>query len=648
MSIRNVSASRISPRKLSNRVNVPTSLRWERNKAWPTLTEPSSSEEKLVGLYAVFPGDGTGTGGNWFAVTFQGNYTVDFGDGTSVNTNSNTATYKSYDFNDADLYDATVTFTDTGDLVTRNSHGYVDGDTVSFYRISSTTGISEGQTYYVISATTNTFQISTTFGGSAVALTTDGSASLLPYKIATVTITPQVGQNLTSVSLSIKHNQSGLVNGYGTGWLDIALSAPNATSISISTTANTKHINLERFNLIAAGNITSCANWFANCTRLREVIIAFGATASVTSTFIMFRGCHSLTHAPLFDTSSVTTAISMFDTCYSLVSVPLYDFSACVSPYEMFRSCRSLFSVPLFDFSSATSTTQMFSGCNSLSTVPLFNTSQVTNMQSMFDGCSQLTNVPLLDTSLVTNWFNTFKNCNSLVSIPPFNTSSATSMRETFNGCNSLVTVPFFDTSSVIDMYWMFNGCSSLIEVPLFDTSSATSMLSMFGSCLSLVTVPFFDTSNVTNMQFMFSSCTSLVSVPLFDTSLVTLMNSMFNNCSSLVTVPLFDTSSVTNVNSMFSSSNVNSIPAYDFSSVSSSSNFSNVFANAFSIARIEATGFNYTFSVQNCNLSSAALDELYTNLPTVVGQTITVTGNYGVDADDPTIATAKGWTVVG
>jgi hypothetical protein len=122
----------------------------------------------------------------------------------------------------------------------------------------------------------------------------------------------------------------------------------------------------------------------------------------------------------------------------------------------------------------------------------------------------------------------------------------------------------------------------------------------------------------------------------------------MFQSCVSLVTVPFFDTSSVTNVNGMFSTSNVNSIPAYDFSSVSSSSNFSNVFNSAFSIARIEATGFNYTFSVLNCNLSSAALDELYTNLPTVVGQTITVTGNYGVDADDPTIATAKGWTVVG
>ena len=649
MSIRNVSASKIAPRKLSNRVNVPKTSAWTRNKAWPTLTEPSSSEEKLVALYAVFPGDGTGTGGNFFSVRCQGAFTVDYGDGTSVNQNSNVSAEKEYDFDNVNLYDATVTFTDAGDLVTRNSHGYVDGDTVSFYRISSTTGISEGQVYYVINAATNTFQISTTSGGSAVALTTDGSASLLPYKIATVTVTPQTGQNITALYLRFRNSTVSGTTQYVTGWLDIAVSVPNATVIELSNTGSgsVRHINLERFNLIAAGNITSCASWFVNCTRLREVIIPFSATASVTSTFIMFRGCHSLTHAPLFDTSSVTFAVSMFDDCFSLVSVPLYDFSACVSPYEMFRDCKSLPSVPLLDFSLATNTNQMFSGCNSLSTVPLFNTSQVTNMQSMFDGCNQLNNVPLLDTSLVTNWTNTFRNCNSLVSIPPFNTSSATTMRETFNGCNSLVTVPFFDTSSVTDMWYMFNSCSSLISVPLFDTSLVTTMRDMFNQCNSLVTVPLFDTSLVTDMRETFSNCYSLESVPPFDTSSVTTMQSMFQGCVSLVTVPFFDTSSVTTVVNMFNTSNVNSIPAYDFSSVSSSSNLA-AFANVFSIARIEATGLNYTFSVINCNLSSAALDELYTNLPTVVGQTITVTGNYGVDADDPTIATAKGWTVTG
>jgi len=54
------------------------------------------------------------------------------------------------------------------------------------------------------------------------------------------------------------------------------------------------------------------------------------------------------------------------------------------------------------------------------------------------------------------------------------------------------------------------------------------------------------------------------------------------------------------------------------------------------------------TFSVAACSLSSAALDEIYTSLPTVTAETITVSTNFGIAADNPAIATGKGWTVVG
>jgi hypothetical protein len=72
------------------------------------------------------------------------------------------------------------------------------------------------------------------------------------------------------------------------------------------------------------------------------------------------------------------------------------------------------------------------------------------------------------------------------------------------------------------------------------------------------------------------------------------------------------------------------------------------MFSGCISLARIEASGIRFSFSVASCKLSATALNEIYTNLPTVVSQTITVTGNYGVASDDPTIATAKGWTVTG
>ena len=127
---------------------------------------------------------------------------------------------------------------------------------------------------------------------------------------------------------------------------------------------------------------------------------------------------------------------------------------------------------------------------------------------------------------------------------------------------------------------------------------------------------------SVTNMTNMFYSCTSLQSVPLFDSSSVTNMTNMFYSCISLQSVPLFDTSSATNMTNMFNLCN--------------------------SLSRVEATGIKVSVSFAKCKLSSADLNEIYTNLATVTGQTITVTGNYGVTSDNPSIATAKGWTVTG
>jgi hypothetical protein len=89
------------------------------------------------------------------------------------------------------------TFTDTGDLVTHASHGLSNGTVVVFQSITTTTGASINVRYYVIGATTNTFQVSTTYGGSAVALTTDGTGTykaIVPYDIYLankMTITPK-------------------------------------------------------------------------------------------------------------------------------------------------------------------------------------------------------------------------------------------------------------------------------------------------------------------------------------------------------------------------------------------------------------------------------------------------------------------------
>ena len=220
-----------------------------------------------------------------------------------------------------------------------------------------------------------------------------------------------------------------------------------------------------------------------------------------------------------------------------------------------------------------------------------------------------------------------------------------------FNGCRRLESIPAWvvKTTGAVDMSYMFNNCSSLQTVPLFNTAVVTNMSYMFQYCYSLQTVPLFNTAVVTNMSCMFQNCYSLQTVPLFNTQAVTSMSYMFYGCYSLQTVPLFNTAAVTNISGMFYNCySLQSIPALNASAVTSSANLGNIFASCPSLSRIAATGFKYTFSVANCKLSAAALNEIYTNLPTVTGQTITVTGNWGTTSDDPSIATAKGWTVTG
>lgn len=73
-----------------------------------------------------------------------------------------------------------VDVTAADDTFTSQSHGLVDDDRVAFYPLlgaSLPTGVSGPPTlYYVVNATTDTFQISTTEGGSAEAISADGVA----------------------------------------------------------------------------------------------------------------------------------------------------------------------------------------------------------------------------------------------------------------------------------------------------------------------------------------------------------------------------------------------------------------------------------------------------------------------------------------
>jgi hypothetical protein len=148
----------------------------------------------------------------------------------------------------------------------------------------------------------------------------------------------------------------------------------------------------------------------------------------------------------------------------------------------------------------------------------------------------------------------------------------------------------------------------------------------MFINCTSLETAPAINTAKGTNVNAMFSGCTSLTLVPNLSTANVNAASSMvnmFNACSSL-----------SNIGTIVG----NAVPA--------STSYNTMFATCTSLSRADLQQFDFTFTIANCNFGATDLNNIFSNLATIVAQTITVTGNPGAATANTTIATGKGWTV--
>lgn len=298
---------------------------WVRNPAWPAIPTVLASEQKIVGLYAVWPGDGAGNGANFFAFNGQGAYTINFGDGTTTNFASNTQANYEFNFNNSALAGTNkpVTFTASTNTVNLAGHGFNAGTALPFYSIVTTTGLIEGRRYYVVNPTANAFQVSATFGGAPVTLTNNGSATLLPYKIAIVTITPQAGQNLTVINLQAKHNQTGLQT-YTTGWLDLAISVPNVTGANYTLGGTAVgHRLLERVNVVACGVLTNMANMYSNTPSLRSVSAFPSGISEVTNLASHYLNS-GLKNFPLFlgSAAKVQTTAQMCNGCFNADEFP--------------------------------------------------------------------------------------------------------------------------------------------------------------------------------------------------------------------------------------------------------------------------------------------------------------------------------------
>lgn len=412
----------------------------------------------------------------------------------------------------------------------------------------------------------------------------DTTISINGYKQVIITITPQAGQDLTLVDF----NQVATGNANKAGlflthsWLELVISVPKLSSQSNITFSGS---SVSVYPYCESVKIISWPNVGINCANL-------------------FLNFYSLQDVTPFKLSDATNTMSMFNGCVSLKKLVGFDFSqAGVST----GTC-------VF----------MFNGCKRLEVISdTFNGAAITGdkMQYMFSGCNSLKEIPSsLAGAAPTIITNTFQNCWEIKSIPALNVLNVTGVNGTFDGCYSLESLPFSTLPACTSALSTFKNCESLV----------TANLSL-PVCISI--------------NNLFDSCDKLQEVTLTTSSLLTSMTGLFVNCMSLRKVNLFNTQNVTSISTAFSgASSLVSIPPFNFAACT---NFSSAFYSTYNMARIDATGISKTISLLNCRLSATELNRIFTNLPVVAtSQTITVTYNPGAATCDPTIATAKGWTV--
>ena len=241
----------------------------------------------------------------------------------------------------------------------------------------------------------------------------------------------------------------------------------------------------------------------------------------------------------------------------------------------------------------------------------------------------------------ITSWGNInsladfFFNCTRLQSLNEmeWNMTNISDVSNMFRSCAAIskLNCSTWNTAGIFNWANAFFACQGLVSLvaPPSGKINSASLSNLFNSCYSLeeLNLSGWDVSSVTNMNGIFGSCFSLryLNITGWDTSAVTNATNMFSGCPALERVPAIDLSAV------------NTLTSQAFCGSSSS------------LTRMQATGINVSVNMASCMFGAAALNEIYTNLSASgAGKTITVTGNYGTASDDPSIATAKGWTVTG
>jgi hypothetical protein len=428
-----------------------------------------------------------------------------------------------------------------------------------------------------------------------------------------------------------------------------SLPAPTVINTAINMSAAfTACPNLQNvyFPSTCSGNaVYNVSSAFFNCWNLKNILLPTNFDASTISSF--FNSCYSLTRVTFQSPMpSLTDMTSAFSSCILLNSITLpATVGASVNLTTTFSTCYALESITIPSGWVINNLSNTFQNCLSLKTAVLPNNAQnsITAMVSTFSNCNKLESVTMpASLNGVTSLNQTFSGCTSLTSIVlPSSMPALTTIAAIFNNCNNLTSVTLPTTTALLNIVTQaFQNCYNIETITLPTTvNSITSFTQTFNGCVNLktITLPTTQMSSINNMQNVITQCGVLTTI------------NNFNRLGSLTATPLviapnFRTNAYA-LQSMsfscpFSQLTVNGLGATSFSKLNS--------LRLLNAGAGQWTGTSPQLNVSYCDLGIAALNQLFTDLTTIVGKTINITGCTGAAGCTRTIATAKGWTVTG
>jgi hypothetical protein len=537
-----------------------------------------------------------------------------------------------------------------------------------------------------------------TFGGTTAG--TNGCTALarvdMPSSCTAATTLENTFTGCTNLlSITLPSDMTGLTSMLSTFQNCLALSSVTLpSSLASVTTMASAFQNCTALGSIDLPPMSSCTNFtstFNTCyNMLWARIQAFTNTAQTITNTSMFTACRSLQNLSLPDSvvnGTLFSGTSAFNGCASLISIKLPDNFNTDSMSNYFSGCSSLTSVVFPSAMPAlTSLATTFSSCFQLAEVTLPSTSAATMaMNSTFSTCTALSSITIPPSYNITTLNSTFSNCSALIdlTLPSGAQNSCTTMLNMCDSCYSLETVVMPSALNLVtSIQNAFVNCRKLKSVTFPALPVGASISNAVGSCSALTSVTIPSISTPSN-QGIINNAIALTTFTYPTPSSVTTTINESTNIPNLKTfnLPTSNTSSITiftlsaptltllGNQATFGPTGFNTgarvawntslcykLPSIDLNlRVAGFTHAGTVTQplalNSLRLRNLSTDQFNAAapqIDVRYTQLDTAALDQLFTDLPTIAGKTINITGCPGAPTCNRSIATGKGYTVIG